>query len=79
MLTYKRSNQLEVIGYLNSSFARCLDSRESTFAYLLFLVKGVISWKSAKQSIIVSPMMEVKFMACFDLFMHYGCKTLFQD
>ncbi|KAA3469390.1 Copia protein [Gossypium australe] len=31
MLMYKRSNdQLEVIRYLNSDFARCLDSRKPT-------------------------------------------------
>ena len=43
MLTYKRSNELEVIGYSNSDFAGCLDSRKSIFGYLFRLAKVVVS------------------------------------
>ncbi|XP_078172770.1 secreted RxLR effector protein 161-like [Carex rostrata] len=43
MLTYRRSNQLEVIGYIDSDFAGCLDSRKSTFGYLFLLSEGAIS------------------------------------
>ena len=45
MLTFKRSYQLEVIGYTYSDFAGCLDSRKSIFDYLFLLAKGAISWK----------------------------------
>ena len=34
MLTFKRSDNLEVIGYTNSDFAGCVDSRKSTFGYV---------------------------------------------
>ena len=48
MLTFKRSDNLEVIGYTNSDFAGCVDSRKSTFGYVYLLVGAAISWKSAK-------------------------------
>ena len=48
MLTYRRSNQLEVIGYSDSDYADCIDTRKSTFGYLFLLAGGAISWKSAK-------------------------------
>jgi hypothetical protein len=43
MLTSKRSNHLEVIGYSDSDFAGCVDSRKSTFSYLFLLAGGAIS------------------------------------
>ncbi|XP_050945500.1 secreted RxLR effector protein 161-like [Cucumis melo] len=48
MLTYKRSDHLEVIGYSYSDFVGCVDTRKSTFGYLFLLAEGAISWKSAK-------------------------------
>ena len=55
-----------MIGYTDSDFAGCLDSRKSTFGYLFLLSEGAISWKSAKQSIIASSTMEAEFVACFE-------------
>ena len=66
MLTYRKSDHLEVIGYTDSDFADCVDTRKSTFGYVYLLVRGVISWKSAKQSVIVASTMEVEFVACFE-------------
>ena len=66
MLTYRRSNHLEVIGYSNSDYAGCVDTRKFTFGYLFLLVEGAISWKSAKQSVIVASTMEAEFVACFE-------------
>ena len=37
MLTFRRSDSLEVIGYSDSDFAGCIDSRKSTFGYLFML------------------------------------------
>ena len=48
MLTYKSSDHLKVIGYSDSDFAGCVDTRKSTFGYLFLLAEGAISWKSAK-------------------------------
>ena len=70
MLTFRRSDQLEVIGYSDSDFAGCVDSRKSTFGYLFLLGEGAISWKSAKQSVIASSTMEAEFVACYEATIH---------
>jgi len=67
MLTYRRSNHLEVIGYSYSDYAGFVDTRKSTFSYLFLLVGGEISWTSEKQSTIVASTMEVEFVACFEV------------
>jgi len=66
MLTYKRSGHLEVIGYTDSDFAGCIDTRKSIFGYVYLLAGGAISWKSAKQSVIAASTMEAEFVACFE-------------
>ena len=43
MLTFKRTDHLEVVGYTYSDFAGCVDSRKSIFGYLFLLVGGIIS------------------------------------
>ncbi|XP_061356852.1 secreted RxLR effector protein 161-like [Gastrolobium bilobum] len=68
MLMYKRSNELEVIGHIDSDLGGCLESRKSTFGYLF--AQGAISWKSAKQTIVASSIMEAKFVACFGATTH---------
>ncbi|XP_068466643.1 secreted RxLR effector protein 161-like [Phaseolus vulgaris] len=50
MLTYRKFDHLEVIGYTNSDFASCMDTRKFTFGYVYLLAGGAISWKSVKQS-----------------------------
>ncbi|CAL9026013.1 unnamed protein product, partial [Prunus brigantina] len=64
MLTFRRSDNLEVIGYSDSDFGGCVDTRRSTFGYLFLLAGGAISWKSAKQSSIASSTMEAEFVGC---------------
>jgi len=64
MVTFKRSGHLEVIGYSDSDFVGCVDRRKSTLGYVFLLARGAISWKSAKQLVVVSSTMEAKFVAC---------------
>jgi hypothetical protein len=49
MLTYMKTDNLEVIGYSDSDFAGCADSQKSTSSYVFTLANGAISWKSFKQ------------------------------
>ncbi|KAL5542825.1 hypothetical protein UlMin_010535 [Ulmus minor] len=65
MLTYRRSDQLEIIGYSDSDFAGCQDIRRSTSGYIYLLAGGAISWRSAKQTLITSSTMEAEFVACY--------------
>ena len=45
MLTYRKFDHLEVIGYTDSDFAGCMDTRKSTFGYVYLLAGGAISCK----------------------------------
>ena len=66
MLTYKRTDHLEVIGYLDSYFVGCVDTQKYTFGYLFLLAQGAISQESSKQSIVATSTMEVEFVAWFE-------------
>ena len=66
MLTYHKSSHLEIMGYSDSNFAGCLDNRRSTLGYIFMLTGEAISWKSVKQTLIVSSTMKAKFIACYE-------------
>ena len=70
MLTYQRSNQLDVVGYTGSNFAGCQDSMKSTLRYIYLLAGCAVSWKSAKQSLIISSIMAAKFIAYYEASNH---------
>ena len=70
MLTYRRSDSLEIFRYSNSNFAGCQDSKRSTSGYVFILAGGVISWSSAKQTLIASSTMAVEFIACYEASNH---------
>src|SRR4051812_15598082 len=66
--TYRRSelNQLEIIGFSNSDFGGCQDTRRSTPGYIFLLAGGAISWKSVKLTLIASSTMAAEFIAFFE-------------
>jgi hypothetical protein len=66
MLTYERSDSLEIVGYSNLDFAGCLDTDRSTSGYVFKLVGGAISWSSSKQTVMTSSIMYVEFVACYE-------------
>jgi hypothetical protein len=66
MLSYERSDSLEIVGYSNSDFAGCLDTDISTSGYVFKLTGGAISWSSSKQTIMTSSTMYVEFVACYE-------------
>jgi hypothetical protein len=66
MLTYRKSDCLETIGYLNSYYVGCVDTRKSTSGFVYLLAGGAVSWKSTKQTIIAASTMEAEFVACFE-------------
>ncbi|KAL4342439.1 hypothetical protein GQ457_08G014610 [Hibiscus cannabinus] len=70
MLTYKRSDHLEVIGYSDSDFAGCVDSRKSTSGYIFMFASGAISWRSIKQTLTATSTMEAEFVSCFEATSH---------
>ncbi|XP_070020311.1 secreted RxLR effector protein 161-like [Nicotiana sylvestris] len=70
MLIYRRSKHLEVVGYPDSDFIGCIDTKKSTFSYLFQLAEGEISWKCAKQYVIATSTIEAQFVACFEATIH---------
>ena len=70
MLTYRRSDSLEIFGFYDSDFAGCQDSKRSTSGYVFMLAGGVISWRSAKQTLIASSTMAAEFIACYEASNH---------
>ena len=70
MLTYRKSDKVEIVGYSNSDFSGCQDSMKSTSGYIYLLAGGAISWKSAKQSLIASSTMAAEYIACYEASNH---------
>ncbi|RVW95033.1 Retrovirus-related Pol polyprotein from transposon TNT 1-94 [Vitis vinifera] len=70
MLMYRRTDNLEVIDYSDSDYAGCIDSRKSTSGYVFMLVGGVVSWRSAKQTLIATFTMKAEFVSCFEATSH---------
>ncbi|RZB42467.1 Retrovirus-related Pol polyprotein from transposon TNT 1-94 [Glycine soja] len=66
MLMYRQTNNLDVIGYSDSDFAGCVDSRRSTSGYIFMMTGGAISWRSVKQSLTTTSTMEAEFVSCFE-------------
>ena len=48
MLTYRRSDSLEIKGYSDADYARDVDDRKSMSGYVFTLAWVAISWKSFK-------------------------------
>ncbi|CAN6447027.1 unnamed protein product [Victoria cruziana] len=65
MLVYRKSDDLEILGYSDSDFAGCQDSRRSTSGYVFTLAGGAISWKSIKQTLVASSTMAAEYIACY--------------
>ena len=57
VLTYKKTENLEVVGYSDTNFAGCVDTKKLTSGYVFMLANGAISWKSSKQSLTVASTM----------------------
>jgi hypothetical protein len=66
VLTYKKSDILDVVGYADADHAGCVDGRRSTSGYVFTLAGGAISWKSCKQSIATGSTMHAEFLACYE-------------
>ena len=66
MLTYRRSDTLEVVGYSDADWAGCRDTKKSTSGYIYTLAGGAISWKSSKMSVVASSTMYAEFVACYE-------------
>ena len=72
MLMYRRTDNLEIVGYFDSDFAGYVDSHKSTSGYIFMFADGVVSWRSTKKTLIVTSTMEAEFTSCFEATSHGG-------
>ena len=52
--------------YFDSDYGGCPDDHKSILGYIFMLVGGVISWKSAKQTLTATSTMEAEYIACYE-------------
>ena len=71
-LTYRKSDNLEVIGYSDSDFAKCKYDKKSTSGYIFMLSGGPISWRSCKQQLTTTSIMIAKYVVCY----HASCHAM---
>ena len=64
MLTYRHTNSLDVIGYSDVGFKCCVDDKKSTTGYIFSMVKGAMSWRSVKKSIIYDNILDYGGRIC---------------
>lgn len=73
MLTYKRSDNLEVVCYTDADLASDEDDITFTSGYVYMLARGAISWRSGKQGLTAVSTMQAEFMSCYDSTGHAVC------
>jgi len=80
MLTYKRFDHNEVIGYINSDFASCIDTRKSTFGYVYLLAGERFHGKVRSSQSLLHPKWKLNLWhALRPQFRLIGYGILFQD
>ncbi|RVW86860.1 Retrovirus-related Pol polyprotein from transposon TNT 1-94 [Vitis vinifera] len=70
MLTYQRTNLLDVVGFCDADFASCIDDKKSTTSYIFMMAGGAVSWKSVKQTLTTSSTMEAEYVTCYEACCH---------
>ena len=62
-LVYRKSKDFKLVGYSDSDWAGCLESRKSTSGYVFLLGNSVISWASKKQPVVALSTTEAEYIA----------------
>ena len=62
-LRYPKSDNFELIGFLNADFAGCNFKRKSTSGTCHFLGHSLVSWHSKKQNLVALSMEKVEYIA----------------
>ncbi|XP_022019645.1 uncharacterized mitochondrial protein AtMg00810-like [Helianthus annuus] len=61
-LTYSHPHSPSIIGYSDADWARCLDTRRSTYGYSIFLGGNLVSWSAKKQPTVSRSRCESKYL-----------------
>jgi hypothetical protein len=62
-LEYSKKQSSDLLGYVDSDYAACLDTRKSTLGYVFMLNGAAVSWSSKKQKSVASSTVEAEYMA----------------
>jgi hypothetical protein len=58
-----KDGSLKPVGYVDSDWARCIDSRRSTSGYVFFMGNSPVSWLSKRQAFVALSSTEAKYIA----------------
>jgi len=61
-ITYKEDGDLEPVGYVDSDYAGCKDTRWSTEDNIFMIAGRPISWECKKQDTVALSTVETEFM-----------------
>ena len=70
MLIYKCIDCLEVVGYSDSAFVDCVDSKKSISYCIFMLTGGVVSWRSVEQTLVATSTISAEFVSYFEATSH---------
>ncbi|KAG6415796.1 hypothetical protein SASPL_123214 [Salvia splendens] len=62
-LSFTRRTDSSVIGYSDADWARCIDTRRSTYGYSIFLGRNIVSWSAKKQPTVARSSCESEYRA----------------
>ncbi|KAD3337749.1 hypothetical protein E3N88_33269 [Mikania micrantha] len=62
-LTYSRPHTTSIVGYSDADWARCLETRRSTYGYSIFLGGNLVSWSAKKQPTVSRSSCESEYRA----------------
>lgn len=62
-ITYGRSDELDILGYSDSDWARDQDTRKSTSDFMFIFNNWPVSWSSKKQTTVVLSSTKTEYMS----------------
>ncbi|KAI3514490.1 hypothetical protein L1887_12931 [Cichorium endivia] len=62
-LTFRRPHTNTIVGYSDADWARCIETRRSTYGYSIFLGGNLVSWSAKKQPTVARSSCESEYRA----------------